>query len=43
MSAGVEWALHCGVLLAVLKPTGTLHGRRTTERSSAIETEVPSF
>jgi Rrf2 family protein len=27
MSAGVEWALHCTVLLAVLKPTGTLPGR----------------
>src|SRR3954447_8171306 len=27
MSAGVEWALHCTVLLAVLKPSGTLPGR----------------
>jgi Rrf2 family protein len=27
MSAGVEWALHCTVLLAVLKPTSTLPGR----------------
>src|SRR3954468_23845749 len=31
MSAGVEWALHCGVLLAVLKPTGTLPGRALAE------------
>src|SRR5262245_57709063 len=27
MSAGVEWALHCTVLLAVLPPAGTLPGR----------------
>lgn len=27
MSAGVEWALHCTILLAVLPPTGTLPGR----------------
>src|SRR5215475_955758 len=27
MSAGVEWALHCTVLLAVLKPISTLPGR----------------
>jgi Rrf2 family protein len=27
MSAGVEWALHCTVLLTVLKSTGTLTGR----------------
>jgi Rrf2 family protein len=27
MSAGVEWALHCTVLLSVLKPTSTLPGR----------------
>jgi Rrf2 family protein len=31
MSAGVEWALHCSVLLAVLKPTGTLPGRALAE------------
>jgi Rrf2 family protein len=31
MSAGVEWALHCGVLLAVLKPTSTLPGRALAE------------
>ena len=27
MSAGVEWALHCAVLLSVLKPISTLTGR----------------
>jgi Rrf2 family protein len=27
MSAGVEWALHCTVLLAVLPPAGALPGR----------------
>jgi Rrf2 family protein len=27
MSAGVEWALHCTILLAVLPPAGTLPGR----------------
>ena len=31
MSAGVEWALHCTVLLAVLKPTSTLPGRALAE------------
>ena len=31
MSAGVEWALHCTVLLAVLQPTGTLPGRALAE------------
>lgn len=31
MSAGVEWALHCTVLLAVLKPSGTLPGRALAE------------
>jgi Rrf2 family protein len=31
MSAGVEWALHCTVLLAVLKPTSTMPGRALAE------------
>jgi Rrf2 family protein len=31
MSAGVEWALHCTVLLAVLKPASTLSGRALAE------------
>jgi Rrf2 family protein len=31
MSAGVEWALHCTVLLAVLPPAGTLRGRALAE------------
>ncbi|MFN8634942.1 MAG: Rrf2 family transcriptional regulator [Chloroflexota bacterium] len=31
MSAGVEWALHCTVLLAVLKPTSRMPGRALAE------------
>jgi Rrf2 family protein len=31
MSAGVEWALHCTVLLAVLKPTSRMPGRSLAE------------
>jgi Rrf2 family protein len=31
MSAGVEWALHCTVLLAVLKPACSLPGRALAE------------
>ena len=31
LSAGVEWALHCAVLLAALPPTGVLSGRALAE------------
>jgi len=31
LSAGVEWALHCAVLLAALPPTGALSGRALAE------------
>jgi Rrf2 family protein len=31
LSAGVEWALHCAILLAALPPTGVLSGRALAE------------
>jgi Rrf2 family protein len=37
MSAGVEWALHCTVLLAVLKPTSTLPGRALAQFQGVSE------
>jgi Rrf2 family protein len=38
MSAGVEWALHSTVLLAVLPPAGTLPGRALAEFHGVSET-----
>lgn len=38
MSAGVEWALHSTILLAVLPPAGTLPGRALAEFHGVSET-----
>ena len=38
LSAGVEWALHCAVLLAALPPGGALSGRALAEFHGVSET-----